>query len=208
VVQLRQSSPVSRHIIGFDVAPHVVRALQLATQSVKGGFLLSWVRENPFVIEADRLRAVGLGPHLRPLTSGHLVLHEHIDAELLSRAIFVFIGVGTGDPNRFKRVVKAIAPSLHRLIVNVHRASESLLPELTQAEREICRLLVEGASNKEIARALNKSEATVRNQLHAVFAKLAVRTRTAAAIKLRTLYPTIVAVDQQRKVTALEYLYY
>jgi len=54
--------------------------------------------------------------------------------------------------------------------------------DLTERERQIlCRLTV-GESNKEIARALDLAEKTVRNHLHNVFGKMAVADRTQAVI--------------------------
>lgn len=55
---------------------------------------------------------------------------------------------------------------------------------LTDREEHVTRLLVEGLSNRQIARSLGISEHTVKNHLHAVFYKLAVNDRTQAVIKL------------------------
>jgi DNA-binding CsgD family transcriptional regulator/PAS domain-containing protein len=52
------------------------------------------------------------------------------------------------------------------------------LHRLTEREQELALLLCEGASNKELATTLGKSEHTVKNQLKAVFRKLGVRSRT------------------------------
>ncbi|NQD36921.1 response regulator transcription factor [Permianibacter sp. IMCC34836] len=54
---------------------------------------------------------------------------------------------------------------------------------LSQREREILRLLSGGYSNKEIARALNLAEGTVKNHVSAILAKLGVRDRTRAVLK-------------------------
>ncbi|MGV7209591.1 response regulator transcription factor [Oxalobacteraceae bacterium A2-2] len=48
---------------------------------------------------------------------------------------------------------------------------------LTSAEMQVSSLAVQGMQNKEIARALGTSPATVRNQLHAVYRKLGVASR-------------------------------
>ena len=44
------------------------------------------------------------------------------------------------------------------------------------------RLLVEGQSNKEMARALGVAESTIKNQLSPLFRKLGVQDRTQAAV--------------------------
>jgi DNA-binding NarL/FixJ family response regulator len=54
---------------------------------------------------------------------------------------------------------------------------------LSPKELEILRLLAGGYSNREIARAIHKSEGTVKNQVSAVLAKLGVRDRTRAVLK-------------------------
>ena len=54
---------------------------------------------------------------------------------------------------------------------------------LTRREREIVGLLAEGRSNAEIASALWIAPGTVRKHLENVYAKLGVRTRTAAVAR-------------------------
>jgi DNA-binding NarL/FixJ family response regulator len=51
------------------------------------------------------------------------------------------------------------------------------LPELSVAEREIVRALVEGRSNKEIANERGTSHRTVTNQLRSIYDKLGVTGR-------------------------------
>lgn len=53
---------------------------------------------------------------------------------------------------------------------------------LSQREREILRLLSGGYSNKEIARALDLAEGTVKNHVSAILGKLGVRDRTRAVL--------------------------
>jgi ATP/maltotriose-dependent transcriptional regulator MalT len=52
---------------------------------------------------------------------------------------------------------------------------------LTEREREVLALAARGARNAEIARELVISQRTVKKHLENVYAKLGVRTRTAAA---------------------------
>jgi DNA-binding NarL/FixJ family response regulator len=53
-------------------------------------------------------------------------------------------------------------------------------PRLTPRENHVLNLLVQGSSNRRIARELAISESTVKNHLHAIFLKLGVRDRTEA----------------------------
>ena len=56
---------------------------------------------------------------------------------------------------------------------------------LTSAEREVLRLVALGLDNTAIARELNKSQKTVRNQVSSIFDKLDVRTRAEAIVHVR-----------------------
>jgi two-component system response regulator DegU len=54
---------------------------------------------------------------------------------------------------------------------------------LTERERDVLALLVDGATNEEIASRLFVTEKTVKTHLSAVFRKLGVANRTQAAMK-------------------------
>jgi len=53
---------------------------------------------------------------------------------------------------------------------------------LTERQREVLRLLLEGQSNKEIARALGVLEGTIKVHLRTVMQRLGVRNRTQLAL--------------------------
>jgi RNA polymerase sigma factor (sigma-70 family) len=90
-------------------------------------------------------------------------------------------------------VTRSLLPRLVselRKYVDAHRKpAEKLendaLAELTQREREIVRLIVEGASNKEVASSLNISERTVKGHLSNVFQKLGVADRLKLVLLVR-----------------------
>lgn len=69
------------------------------------------------------------------------------------------------------------SPELTTRVVNVMRAPRV---KLTEREREVLRLLDTGASNREIAKALFVTEATVKTHLVHVFDKLGVDSRARA----------------------------
>lgn len=54
--------------------------------------------------------------------------------------------------------------------------------EITEREHQILTLLAAGLRNKDIARELSISEATVENHLHHIFEKLGVSNRVQAAL--------------------------
>jgi DNA-binding NarL/FixJ family response regulator len=57
------------------------------------------------------------------------------------------------------------------------------------AERSVLRLVALGLDNRAIARQPCKSEKTVRNQVSSIFAKIGVRTRSAAIVHGRDATP-------------------
>jgi two-component system, NarL family, nitrate/nitrite response regulator NarL len=65
------------------------------------------------------------------------------------------------------------------------RPPQRTLPSLTSREREILALAEEGCSNKEIARRLHISCATVKNHIHSILQKLQVSRRGQAVARLR-----------------------
>ncbi|GAA2595859.1 LuxR C-terminal-related transcriptional regulator [Actinomadura fulvescens] len=66
----------------------------------------------------------------------------------------------------------------------VAAARADSVSKLTVRERDVLDLLVQGLSNRLIARALRISEPTVKNHLHAIFLKLEVADRTQAIAKV------------------------
>jgi DNA-binding NarL/FixJ family response regulator len=90
-------------------------------------------------------------------------------------------------------VTRSLLPRLVnelRKYVDAHRKpveapGNDVLAELTQREREIVRLIVEGASNKEVASSLNISERTVKGHLSNVFQKLGVADRLKLVLFVR-----------------------
>ncbi len=65
--------------------------------------------------------------------------------------------------------------------------SDSLIVPLTEREREVLRLLLEGASNREIARRLVLSINTVKRHIYNLCGKLGVQSRTQVIVKARAL---------------------
>lgn len=88
------------------------------------------------------------------------------------------------DPSELANVIEraaagevVLAPELAARVLNAVREP---LPELTERETEVLRLLATGASNKEMARALFVTEATVKSHLVHIFTKLDVDSRSRA----------------------------
>ncbi len=77
---------------------------------------------------------------------------------------------------------------MRQLIHGVSSAAknrQTLLDRLTDRERETALLVKEGKSNKEIAKALNITERTVKQHMSNIFEKLGVSDRLSLAMKLK-----------------------
>ncbi len=55
-----------------------------------------------------------------------------------------------------------------------------MLPELTEREEQILRLIADGLTNREISCNLSISESTVENHIHHIYAKLGISNRAQA----------------------------
>lgn len=120
--------------------------------------------------EADVLEAVGAG------AAGYLL--KDAPPEELFRAIR---GTARGET--------VLAPSVATRLL---QRAASPLPKVSPREVEILRLLARGLGNKEMARELLVSEATVKSHLSHIYTKLGVDTRAGAvatAIERRILRP-------------------
>lgn len=74
-----------------------------------------------------------------------------------------------------------------RVASRLMQSLRSSAPRLTPRELEVLRSVASGKSNRDVARTLFLSEATVKSHLVQVFAKLEVRSRTAAVARGREL---------------------
>ena len=59
------------------------------------------------------------------------------------------------------------------------------LPELTEREKEICALMVDGLDNKQIAKRLYISEGTVKNYISGIYDKTGIHDRVKLIVELR-----------------------
>jgi DNA-binding NarL/FixJ family response regulator len=103
-----------------------------------------------------------------------IATHEDIQRAYTERGIFACMEKQTFDRRAFLRIVKEARAAA--------QASRPLDP-LTRREREVLELLAQGLSNKEIADTLVITTNTVKRHLKAIFGKLRVHSRAAAAAR-------------------------
>lgn len=114
--------------------------------------------------DADIVRAVEAG------AAGYLLKDAAVD-ELVEAVV----AAATGET--------VLSPTMSQRLIDTMRTRRAAL---SQRELEVLRLVADGMSNREVAKALFVSEATVKTHLNHVFGKLAVDSRTAAVAAARS----------------------
>jgi DNA-binding NarL/FixJ family response regulator len=119
---------------------------------------------------------------LRAGAVGYLL--KDAPSEKLAEAIRV---AARGETFLQPSVAAKVVAEFARLSSKTRRAVGSVIEPLSERELEILRLIAQGASNREIARAVFLAEGTVKNHVTNILGKLGARDRTQAAIKAKDL---------------------
>ncbi|MDB5500874.1 MAG: transcriptional regulator [Tardiphaga sp.] len=151
-------------------------------------FLRDWAPASRIAIVADRYRPgepllafrAGVNGYFVNVTSCAVFI-KSIELIMMGETIFPpeflshALEAGTGEA----RLV-TIQPRIERTIFVP--TEEAIAPHLSPRERSILHCLIEGASNKTIARKMDIAEATVKVHVKAILRKIGVQNRTQAAI--------------------------
>jgi NarL family two-component system response regulator LiaR len=144
-------------------------------------------------------------PNMDGIDATTLIKHEHPDTHVIVLTSFLdddrvvpaikagatsylLKDVAASDLARAIRAARAGQAQLHPEVARrlMQQVTSPRKPEagaqLTDREREVLRLLAEGRSNKEIARALIVSERTVKGHVSNILGKLGLQDRTQAAL--------------------------
>lgn len=133
--------------------------------------ILTTFDDDAFVF--DGLRAGALGYLLKDVSGEEL-------AEAIRK---VASGGALIEPSIARKVLAEFA----RLAEPARPADEQLSEPLSEREKEILRLMAQGANNRQIASQLFLAEGTVKNYVSTILDKLSVEDRTQAALRAREL---------------------
>jgi DNA-binding NarL/FixJ family response regulator len=123
------------------------------------------------VLSADD-RAETVTAAIEAGAAGYVV--KTADAPTLQQALQTVLDGGVALP-------ASCIGDVHALAVQRHHAA-ALQHDLSERQRDVLRLLIQGKANKEISRALDLSESTVKTHIAALFRKLDVSNRTQAVL--------------------------
>ncbi|WP_018150069.1 response regulator transcription factor [Leeia oryzae] len=108
-------------------------------------------------------------------------VHAYCDPEMLQQVVNV---VSSGEIWVGRNLMMRLLKGVHQLS---GQTNEHALDSLTERERQVATLTAKGQSNKEIARALDITERTVKAHISTIFEKMGVSDRLQLALKVNGL---------------------
>lgn len=123
---------------------------------------------------------------------GYLLKDSGKDA-ILGAVRQIIGGVNVLDPKVMQRLTLLMTQNAAKSASAVHgdtaeakdKKTLQNLPELTEREKEICALMVDGLDNKQIAKRLYISEGTVKNYISGIYDKTGIHDRVKLIVELR-----------------------
>jgi DNA-binding CsgD family transcriptional regulator len=88
------------------------------------------------------------------------------------------------SPRERLRAFRFVHGAEELAVLSIPSRPSALPPELTKAEREVCRMIELGCSNAQIAAARGTAPRTVANQVASIFQKLGVASRAELLARL------------------------
>jgi LuxR family maltose regulon positive regulatory protein len=165
------------------------RLLQDAEEKARLGSVLEILVLRALALEAQRNRPSALSTLERALVfaepEGYIRLFVDEGAPML--ALLRLIKAHSSVPGYVATLLSVFGEHVSDFPLS-SVAPSSLLEPLTGREREVLRLLLEGASNREIARRLVLSVNTVKRHVYNLCGKLGVQSRSQAIIRARDLH--------------------
>lgn len=184
-----------REMVGVDYPERFLAAIPRRNKLADRPVVARWLRTRaPIILDPIRDREFLSELELKEVETlglGRLAIHGQIDLSSRMASYFSFAGTSPNvTDERATLILQLITPHLHMALMSIPAmALDSLIVErLTRTEIEIVRLLSAGHSNAEIGAMRGRSPSTVRNQLHALYAKLEVGSRAEAVALIAQLH--------------------
>ena len=178
---------VIKHMVGVDYPDVFLAAIPRQLNIRERPVVARWLAcRQAIVIDPVRDAKHLSQLELREISAfglGRLAIHGQVDLSSHMGSYFSFAGTeGAATDARLKFMLQIIAPHLHAALTSLPtlRMTVPAMDCLTALEHELLLWLAAGRSNAEIGKLRGRSSATVRNQLHALYRKLSVRTRSEA----------------------------
>lgn len=183
-------------LIGVGYAPEALQLFPLQLNLRERPVVKKWLlSREPCVIELPRdagLTSLREWDEIEQLKLGRLAIHGMSALCGDTGSYFSFAQVDPLLPEaEVLRTLKLVAPYLHQALMQVHLNDQGLQQSrqnLTSVEMSVLRWVAAGRTNAQIAQLRRRSEATVRNQLHRIFAKLGVSSRAEATLAFQRLF--------------------
>jgi DNA-binding CsgD family transcriptional regulator len=176
-----------QHMVGTDYPEVHLAAIPRHVNIRDRPVVVQWLAtRKPLIVDPIRDRALLSDLEIREIEAfslGRLAIHGQIDLSSHMASYFSFAGVPQGqDEERLRRMLSLVVPHLHSALTSLPKKTmdDPVLASITSLERDLLIWLAAGRSNSEIAQLRQRSPATVRNQLTALFRKMGVRTRAEA----------------------------
>jgi DNA-binding CsgD family transcriptional regulator len=188
-----------RSLLSSGHTPEFLAGLESTFDLKSGGCFGWWVaNRKPFILEREaggrdevgtRISATQreLATEVEQRSVGIYAAHGVIDSFANADTYFGFSGVPGDQPKLTFTALDLVTPVLHKLFLQTRRAEHLPidLSALTDRQRELMDLAVQGLSDKAIAWRLAISENTVGNHFRAIYAKLGIAKRSKLIALLR-----------------------
>jgi transcriptional regulator EpsA len=174
-----------RHIVGVDCPEEFLNQIQREVPLSERPVTAHWLsNRKPIlldpIVHASMLSEAGK-LEIQRFRLGKLAIHGHLDISGRMASYFSFARVRPPLTQRYARLLEVLGPHIHTALMKViPSSSTSTVSKFSRKEIEVLQGVVDGKTNREIARILNKSELTIRNQLHSLFNKLGAGNRAEA----------------------------
>lgn len=172
------------HAWNFGCPPDLFDTITLA--GARQPTLTRWLKvEAPIFIDSSESenKDSNVGLALARYKLKCRAVHGIVDGGGSLGSCVAFFGLDPSDRVRVTEGLRLVVPYLHVALMRLCRErSVQATLTLTERERQLVRLVVEGLSNPQIARQWSRSVATVRNLLHGLMLKLKVSSRAQLAV--------------------------